>query len=214
MPQIGNNAKPTFSYHAFGGSGEVNQEGEGLQSPDQRIRVLTLGAWIGGWGGNCKVRLALWDPVVGPTATGTLLGQSAEFTVANEGAAGAGVSLYTADLETPVELDPLQDFYVGFSRDRDDAHQVFTGSNAYVHLHGRGTHNAGGVDDFGAIESFGGQARRIGAWVENYEVMGSAWVYRSGAWVRADGVKVYRSGAWADADAVKVYRSGAWVDAD
>ena len=206
MPVYGNNAKPGYSYHAYGGSGQINQECEALVLPDQRIRILSLGQWVGGWGGTCRVRLTLWD-----SASFEILGQTAEISVASIGTPGDNkAALYTAALETPYEADAGQTVLVGFTRHRDDAHNVITGNSPNGHRHGRGTYPS---SDFGIIEYDASVTKRIGAWIEDYEPVANVKVYRSGVWT--DGVpKVYRSGVWTDATGIKVYRSGVWVDAD
>lgn len=206
MTTIGTTSKPSFGYHAYGGSSYPNQEAELLTMPS-RGTIVTLGAWIGGWAATCRAKLALWD------ADGNLIGSSAQFTVANEGAAAEGhVSLYEVDLATPVDLSNGADFYVGFARHPDDAHQVSTGGN------GTGPHyedKSGGTwpNDFDAA---GGDkssvVRRIGCYVADFTEAPGAWIRRSGAWVEADAVQLRRSGAWADADTVQLRRSGAWTD--
>lgn len=210
MPTIGSGTKPGGSWHAFGGSSNPTQEAELLEAPG-RIRLLELGAWIGGWAATCRVRLCVWDGT-----SGALLGQSAQITVANEGAGGppgGNVALYTELLETPVELEAGDAFYCGFARHPDDAHQVSTGaSGSGPHYHGR----SGGVwpNTFGNVSGISEQVRRIGSYVSDYETIPGAHIYRSGAWVEAETVAVYRSGVWVDADAVQLYRSGSWTDAE
>ncbi len=205
MPVLGANSKPGFSYHSYSGTSQPNQEAEPMTLPDQRIRILTLGQWLGGWGGTCRVRLCIWDGDFQ-----TLLAQTAEITVANLGSGDGKANSYTADLITPYEADAGQTILVGFTRHRDDGHNVLTGNAAYTHEHGRGAYPGA---PFGDIDQTSGIAKRIGAWVQDYEPLANAYVYRSGLWQRAT-PKVYRSGSWVDAEGVKVYRSGAWVDAD
>lgn len=210
MAKLGTDTKPAFSFHAFGGSGQTNQEAEALVLPAQRIRILTLGAWIGGWSSACKVALCLW------ANDGTILAQSDEFTVANEGTPGDGkASKYTADLLVPYETaTPGLTVKVGFTRDRDDAHIVLTGSTSNPHIHARGFYPPGGpAGDLGGATAESSATRRIGMWIENYEPMANAYVLRSGVWVR-NTPKGLRSGVWTEADAVKGHRTGSWVDAD
>jgi hypothetical protein len=208
MPTLGYDSKPAFGYHAFGGLSEPNQEAEVITLPAQRIRITKLAGWLGGWSGTCRMRLTMWDD-----DTEAVLAQTAEFVVANEGAPAEDVNtLYAVDLSAPYETPtPGMVVKVGFTRHRDDAHITNTGSTVTQHYHGRGAYPGG---TFGDVQTYAAQSRRIGVYIADYQIMGSAWVYRSGAWVRSDAVKVYRSGSWVDADAVKVYRSGAWVDAD
>lgn len=212
MPTLGNTSKPGFSYHGFGGSGETNQEAEDLTLPDQRVRILSLGQWAAGWSGTCKARLCLWDDA------DNLLAYTDELTFANGGVPhDNGTSLYTADLLTPYEAEAGQLVRVGFTRNRDDAHYVNTGTTVNTHWHARGFYPApdgAPPGDLGGATAKSSSARRIGSYIANYELMASAWVFRSGVWVRADAVKVYRSGSWVDADAVQVQRSGVWQDAD
>lgn len=209
MPTIGTISKPSNGYHAYGGSSQINQEAELLVMP-VRGRILEVGAWVGGWADTPRVRLCVWDG-----SSRALLGQSAQITVANEGAAGPGgsnVSLYTEPLLVPVELNKSESFYVGFVRHPDDSHQISTGATGSgPHYHGRSgptwPNELGNAD-------YSSEVRRIGAYVANYEAQAGAWVYRSGVWVEADAVSVYRSGVWAEADAVQLYRSGSWTDAE
>ena len=206
---IGNGTKPSSTYHAFGGSSQVNQEAEPLTMP-RRGRILEVGAWIGGWSDSPRVRLCIWS------ASGALLGQSAQITVANEGGAAAGnVALYTELLLAPVQLNRGDAFYAGFARHVDDAHQVSVGATSSgPHVHGR----SGAVwpNDFGNASGGIGPdiARRIGAYVADYLPIPGAYVYRSGAWVDADNVQVYRGGSWTDADSVQLHRAGAWVNSE
>lgn len=205
MPTIGTTSKPGGGWHAFGGSSQINQEAELLTMP-ARGELLELGQWVGGWSDAPRVRLCVWS------SAKVLLGQSAQITVANEGAAGAGnVSLYTEPLLVPVELAKGASFYVGFVRHPDDAHQIATGaSGSGPHYHGRS--GATWPNNLGAAGSYSSEERRIGSYVANYELLPGAWIYRSGVWVEADTVQIYRSGSWSDADGVQLYRSGAWVD--
>jgi hypothetical protein len=207
MPQIGSDLLPSHGYHAYEGTSYPNQEAEDVTCPAQRVRILRLGAWIGGWNDAPKVRLTVWHPT-----TGDILGQSAEFTVANRGAADKGkVNRYEADLEVPyVTAGPSAVLRVGFSKVRNDAHQVTTGTIGAGHIHGRASYPAGPFDEYGGGWS---ENRRIGCWVQHYVALANAYVLRSGVWQRAT-PKVQRSGALVDASGVKVWRSGAWVDAN
>lgn len=210
MPTIGNAAKPGGSWHAYGGSSFPTQEAELLEAP-VRLRLLELGAWIGGWADTPRVRLCVWD------AAGVRLGQSAQFTVANEGGGGppgSNVALYTELLETPVELPKGAEFYCGFARHPDDSHQVSTGaSGTGPHYHGRSFATwPGNLGE--RPEGISTEVRRIGAYVADYDPIAGAKIYRSGAWVDADAVLVYRSGVWVEADSVQVRRGAAWVDAE
>lgn len=202
---IGNPAKPTSTYHGFGGSSQVNQEAELLEMPS-RGRILEVGAWIGGWSDSPRCRLCIWS------SSGALLGQSAQITVANEGGAATGhVALYTELLLAPVELARGVSFYAGFVRHPDDAHQVSVGpTSSGPHYHGRS--GATWPNDLGNADPITSQPRRVGSYVADYLPIPGSYVYRSGAWVEADGVQIYRSGAWADADEVQIYRSGIWTD--
>ena len=207
MPILGNDTKPGFAYHAYSGTSQPNQEAEDIELPAQRIRIKRLGAWIGGWNDSPRVRLCIWN-----SSTGALLAQSAQFTVANEGAAGPGnVTRYEADLETPFDTPTAgMTVRVGFTRDRSDGHQVSTGSTTAGHFHGRAPYPAG---IFAEIDGGFAENRRIGLWIQDYELLANAYVLRSGVWERAT-PKVYRSGVWQDADAVRVFRSGSWQDAN
>lgn len=208
MAIIGNDTKPGYSYHAYGGSGQINQEAEDITLPTGRIRITRLGGWIGGWNDSPRVCLTIWDP-----ATGAVVAQSVQFSVSNQGAAADGhVVKYVADLVTPYEAVGPAILRVGFTRHRDDAHQVSTGAtSAAGHEHGRGGYPGGG---FASIDGGYAENRRIGMWIDDYVPIRGGWVYRGGAWIRADEMLVYRSGAWVQSASVLVYRSGSWVEAD
>jgi hypothetical protein len=208
MPIIGNDSKPSYSYHAYGGSSQINQEAEDITLPAGRVRITRLGAWIGGWNDAPRCYLTVWSPT-----TGAVLAQSGQFTVANQGAAAEGkVAKYVADLATPYEADGGAVLRIGFTRHRDDAHQVSTGAvTGAGHEHGRGAYPAGG---FASIDGGYAENRRIGAWIEDYVAIRGGWIYRSGVWVRADAVYAYRSGSWAEVDTVQAYRGGSWIEAD
>ena len=204
MAVLGESGKPGYSYQAYDGTTNPNQMVEKLTAP-QKIRIIELGAWIGGWNQVSEVVLAVYH------LDGTLLGRTAPFNIANEGAAGDGqASLYTRSLITPVILESGQQFYVGTNRERSGNGVIWlTGTTVNPHYEARAAYPDGVL---GGVEAASSVARRIGAYVSNYEPVASAKVYRSGAWTQAESVKVYRGGAWTDADGVKVYRSGAWVD--
>lgn len=208
MPIIGIDTKPSYSYHAYGGTSQPNQEAELVDLPAQRIRITRLGVWLGGWNDAPRVTLTIWD-----VASGAVLAQTAQFTVANAGAAAEGhIARYEADLVAPYDTPAAGgQLRVGFTRDRADAHQVTTGGvSTYGHDHGRAGYPAGG---FAEIDGGYAENRRIGCWIQDYVPLANAWVMRSGVWQRATPA-VFRSGSWQDADAVKVFRSGVWQDAD
>lgn len=213
MPTIGTTTKPSGGWHAFAGSSQVQQEAELLTAP-AHIDVLELAGWIGGWNGTCRVKLCLWDSL------GSLLGESAQITVANEGAggpAGSNVQLYTAALLVPVRLAAGALFFAGFDRHASDGHQISVGgAGSGSHYEGRhGGSSAPWPGDLGAAS--GGpdvQDRRAGQYVSNYANVAGAKVYRSGAWADAESVLVRRSGAWVDVDAVQLRRSSAWIDSE
>lgn len=214
MPTLGATTKPSSSWHAFSSSSETNQEAEELTIPTA-IRVLELGQWVGGWSGTCRVSLSIWDA----TGSRPLLGRTATITAANEGAggpSGGNVALYTGELLTPVELSAGDRVLVGFSRHPSDGHQVSLGSSTSgPHYHGRYGGSTWDADDpfADAGGSYEESDRRIGAYIADYEELATAYVRRSGVWVRADSVQVRRSGAWVNATAVQLRRSGAWEDA-
>lgn len=206
MPTLGNANEPVQFWHGYGGSSQVNQEAERLTAPS-RIRLLTLGQWVGGWSDAPRVRLCVWD------LAGALLGQSAQITVSNEGAGGNGqVAHYTEDLETPVELEAGDVFHVGFNRHPDDAHQVMSGAAA-TGPHYEGRSGATWPNALGNVSGPFTVNRRIGAYVADYELIAGAYVMRGGVWSRAEAVSVMRSGAWVEADTVAVSRAGVWEDA-
>ena len=208
MAIIGNDTKPGFAYHAYGGTSQINQEAEDVTLPAGRIRITRLGAWIGGWNDSPRVMLTIWNP-----STGAVLGQSVQFAVSNQGAAGGGkVTKYVADLVTPYEANGGAVIRVGFTRHRDDAHQVSTGTTTPAgHEHGRGAYPAGG---FAEIDGGYAENRRIGAWIDDYQPIRGGWVYRGGAWIRADQLAVIRSGVAVQATSVLVYRGTSWIEAD
>ena len=207
MATIGNPDRPGGSWHAASDP-YWDQEADLLEMP-ARGELLSLGAWLGGWNGTCRGRLCVWD------AVGTLLGQSAQFTVANEGGGGppgSNVERYESALETPVELAKGAGFYVGFNRHPADGLQVSLGPSGGTHYHGKS--GATWPNDLGNSGGISSEPRRVGAYVANYEQTTGAHVYRSGAWTEAESVQEYRSGAWVESDAVQLWRSGALVDAE
>jgi hypothetical protein len=209
MPTIGTTTKPSSGWHSYLGSSETNQEAELLTMPE-RGTILELGAWLGGWNGTARCTLNVW------AADGSreLLGRTAQFTVANEGAggpAGSNVALYTATLTTPVGLSNGEAFLVGFTRHPDDGHQVSIGaSGGGPHYHGR---VGGGVyqpdADFGP-GAYSEELRRVGVYVADYEPKPGGYIRRSSAWAEPE-VYVRRSSAWAEPE-VYVRRSGAWIE--
>jgi hypothetical protein len=213
MPSIGTTTKPSGGWHSFQGSSQVQQEANRLTMPAHGD-ITDLGAWIGGWNGTCRVHLCVWDDA------GVLLESVGPITVANEGAggpAGGNVALYTAPLATPVRLAAGVAFYVGFDRHNSDGHQVsVAGSGTPDHFEGRhGGSTATWPAALGAASGGPSNApRSCGMYVANYDLVPGAKVYRSGAWLDADGVQAFRSGAWVDVDGVQLERSGAWVDSE
>lgn len=212
MPTIGNSAKPSSSWHAFSSSSNPNQESELLTMPETG-ELLTLGAWVGGWNGSCRIVLAVW------AADGTMLGRSDQVTVANQGAggpSGGNVEQVIADLQTPVRLSSGDTFFVGFARHTSDGHQVSASGTGPEHYEGRSGGSAGvwQTADLGAVGGIQNEPRRLGMWVQNYDPVAGAKVRVSGVWVDADDVQVRASGAWVSADAVQIRSAGSWVDAD
>jgi hypothetical protein len=204
VPTLGDTTKPTYSFQGYDGSSFPNQMAERYTAP-QKIKINALGSWLAGWNQASQVRLCVW------AADGTLLGQTAEFTIANEGAPADGnVTLYEEDLVSPVTIDAGDQFYVGTSRDRDDAVVWGTGSNAYTRYEASGAYPAG---NFGAIEAAVAKTRRIGQYVADYEPVAGAWGFRGGVWVQAEFVKGRRGGAWVDATSVQGRRGAGWEDA-
>lgn len=206
MAVLGDSGKPSYSYFAFDGTTNPNQVAERLTAPS-RIKIITLGAWIGGWNQVSQVVLGCW------ALDGTLLGRTASFNIANEGAAGDGqASLYTANLISPVIIEPGVVFYVGTNRDRASNGVIWLlGTTVNSHYRATGAHPDGAL---GSVSGPTSTSRRVGAYVADYQPVGVAYVRRGSSWATADGVYVYRSGAWVLADAVQVLRSGAWVDAE
>lgn len=205
MTVLGNTAMGTWGYFGYASTTYPNQVTEKLTAPS-RIRIITLGGWIGGWNDTVLTRLAVFDNA------NHLLGYTDEFVVANEGDPANGhVSRYEADLQSPLIIEDGVDFYVGTIKNRSDAAQWSTGSTSNVHYESRAAYPDG---DQGAVSGPTSVARRVGMYVANYQPASSAWVYRSGVWVAAEAVKVHRSGAWVDATSVQVHRSGAWVDTE
>lgn len=209
MPAIGDATKPSGGWHAFTGNTQVQQEAELLTMPELGD-VTSLGAWVGGWSGTCRIVLCLWR------LDGVLLAQSAQVTVANFGAggpAGGNVQSVIAGI-APVRLAKNQPFFVGFDRHGSDGHQISVGG-AGSPSHYEGRHGGSGSAWPGNLGAAGGiatQVRRSGAWVASYTRTPGAKVMRSGVQTDAQAVQVLRSGAWADALAVQIMRSGAWVD--
>jgi hypothetical protein len=208
MPIIGNDSKPGYSYHAYASSTQPNQEAEDITLPAGRIRITRLGGWIGGWNDSPRCTLTVWD-----STSGAVLAQTGQFSVTNFGDAAEGrVAKYVADLTTPLEADGGAILRVGFTRNRDDRHQVSTGMITPAgHMHGRAAYPLGG---FAEIDGGYAENRRIGMWIEDYVTIRGAWVYRGGAWLRAEAVYTYRGGAWVEVDTVSVYRGSTWIEAD
>jgi hypothetical protein len=204
VTQLGDGSKPTFSYFGYDGTSFPNQIVQ-KYTADGRIRLITLGAWVGGWSDTVHARLAVY------AADGSLLGYSDEFIVADNGPADGDVDLYEADLQTPVVIEDGDDFYVGITKDRDDAAQWATGSNAVSHYEARGSYPDA---DLGAVSGIATVSRRVGAYVVDYQPVGVIYGRRSGAWDQAEGVFEYHSGAWVQVDAVQGLRSGVWTDAE
>jgi hypothetical protein len=209
MATIGTTTKPSGGWHAFQGSSQVQQEAERLTMPAHGD-ITDLGAWIGGWNGTCRVYLCLWDDA------GAILGSVGPITVANQGAGGSGdVALYTATLAAPVRLAAGADFYVGFDRHNSDGHQVSeAGPSTPNHFEGRhgGTTSTWPAALGAASGGPSNAPRRIGMFVQNYNLVPGAKLFRSGAWVDAAGVQLQRSGVLVDVVGVQLQRSGAWVD--
>jgi hypothetical protein len=207
VPELGNSGKPGSGWEAYGGSSYPSIEVEQLTAP-RRLRILSVGVWAGGWSGSCRARLGIWS------AAGALLGQSAEVSFANEGAggpAGSNVARYVAALAVPVELDAGVNFYVGFNRHPNDAHQVSKGaSGSGPHFHDEVGPASWPTPPITAPVSVD---RRIGAYVADYLELAGAWVRRGGSWVLAGELLVRRGGVWVPADTVAVRRGAAWVDA-
>jgi hypothetical protein len=206
MPTIGTTTKPS-SYWWSVETG-IEQIAERLTAPGG-IRILEAAIWLGGYNGNCRGRLCIWD-----ADTFALLASSAELTVPNGGGAGGAVVLTQAALTVPPRLSNGSAFLVGFQRRQADGFTYNGGNTSGNHWEAEGG-SALGPSDFGAgAGDPSEETRRIGAYVADYELIPGAKVYRSGSWVDAEGVQVYRSGSWTDAEAVQVYRGGSWIDAE
>lgn len=158
MPVIGNSSKPTSYWWA---ESNPNQYAEKLTMPEDGD-ITRLGQWLGGWNGTVRTKLCIWD------ASGVLLGQSAQFTVANKGAPSSGnVDKYEADLTSPVSLSSGDEFFVGFSHDPSDAHQVSGGSS------GSGTHYTRNRGTWpGDLTGYTTVNRRVGSYVADYTPSG------------------------------------------
>lgn len=204
MTILGTGTKPNYSYFAYDGTGNPNQVVERLTAPSG-IKIVRLGGWIGGWNDTVHTRLCVF------ALDGTLLGTTAEFIVANEGAAGDGnAANYEADLLVPVIIANGIDFYVGTVKDRDDAAQWMVGSTINVHYEGRGAYPSGALGDVSGPTS---TARRTGMYVADYVPAAAMKVRRGAAFVDASAVQVFRGGAWSDVDSIQVRRGAAWTDA-
>jgi hypothetical protein len=205
MTVLGNSAKPSYSYFAYDSTTYPNQIAERLTSPAQRIVINSLGCWIGGWNAAPSCVMAVW------ALDGTMLAQTAAFTVANEGAAGEGnTAQYVRDLTAPLIVNANTEFYVGVSRDRNMAAQWGTGTTSNVHYEARGAHPPGAL---GSVSGPTSVARRTGMYVADYQPLSVAWVRRGGAWVQATDAYVFRGGVWVPIESVGVLRGSTWVDA-
>lgn len=204
MAVLGSSSKPNSSYFGAGGTSQTNQVAEKLTAPAQKIRIVSLGAWIGGWSDTFPCELTVW------ALDNTVLGRSVAFTVANEGTAGTGkVSNYVRDLITPVELNPGTQFYVGTNKDRDGSAQWSLGPTGASHYQGRGNY-PGGI--FGSVEGPTSTSRRAGMYVANYEPVSAARVYRGSGFVEAQDVLIFRGDEWVPVDGIYVRRGTSWVE--
>lgn len=201
MPTIGTTTKPSNFWWAF--ANNTNQHSEKLTMPETG-RIVSVGQWVGGWNDAPRTRLCIWD------SAGVLLAQSAEFNVANEGAAGNGnVSLYVQALLTQPLIIAGQQFHVGFSRNPADAHQISGGAG------GSGPHYERARNPWpGSMDAATSVDRRIGSYVADYQPVSGMHVRRSGAFAVAQDILVRRGAAFSSAQGVAVFRSGTWEDAE
>jgi hypothetical protein len=160
MPVIGNSGQPGFAYFAYGGSSQPNQNAELLTNDTGgAISVTTLGAWLGGWNATARVSLVIW------AADGSFLGITPEFTAANEGAAALGhIAQYERTLAVPVVIAAGASFYVGASRNRNDAVQYSTGGTVNDHIEATAPYPGGDLGSLGTATV----ARRTGMYVADY----------------------------------------------
>ncbi len=219
MPTIGLTARPT-GLSADGGTelwigNSQRQEADRLAHPGDPARILvkSLGIWVRGYTGqgSINVTLALWKWGTSPAEGNGLQAQTLPASV-SEGAYNTGntdrLLNIVRPLVTPYEwADTDGDVLVGFHRD-GNAHQLGY-STPGTHYHRASTSSS-----VGTMNDRTGDTGVIHAYIADYDPIGSAWIRRGAAWIRAAEVQVRRGAAWADSDAVQVRRTGGWTDAD
>lgn len=212
MARIGSNAAPDLAQWR---SGNIKQQLAVRLTVPENARITHLGAYLRGVSGYGSIayRLCIWKWDGATSDTNRLLGQSALKSSPEAGFSLGNLTKYTWPLETAVVLPAGAAIMVGISSD------TAAGAAMQWGVDGSGTKYA---QDSGPpagdpwpdnMKNCYSDTYALAAWVEAYSPVGAAWVFRSGAWVQAEGVQTYRSGAWADVDGVQVFRSGGWVDA-
>jgi hypothetical protein len=213
VARIGSSVAPDLAQWR---TGNVEQQLSGRFTMPVAGVITDLGAFLRGVTGYGSIDycLCLWNWGGDVSSGNALLGQTAVHTSNAAAFAIGSLTRQTWPLLDPVELDAGDLFMVGIATDTD------AGSAAQWGLYsGSGTHYArdlgppAGADWPVAMHGCYASSNALAAWVEDYDPVGSAYVRRSGAWVRADAVQVRRSGAWVNASGVQVRRSGAWNDA-
>lgn len=201
---IGNAAKPNGAGGWEAWSSTWNMAAETLTMPEDG-RIVSVGCWAAGVNETATAYLAIWD-----SATGAQLGESAAIVLASETPASGHVSLYVAELLTPVELDAGATFLAGFWRTKAKSHQL-TGRGTGTHLDKLSASRT----SFAPPRNSGGHAGDYSVGIHAYyDPTSGAWTRRAGATVRAQDVFTRRGGGWASPDRVATRRGGAWIDAE
>jgi hypothetical protein len=212
VPRIGSNASPDLAQWR---TGNVRQQLAQRLTVPERARITHLGAYVRGVSGYGAVdyRLCIWKWDGATSNTNRLLGQSAlKSAPAAAFAVGSLTKVYWP-LEVAVEQPAGSNIMVGISSDTASGAAIQWGVNNTGTKYAQDSGPPAGEPWPDNMKACYSEQYALSAWVEAYTAIGSAQVYRNGAWAAAGSVQVYRNGAWVDAGSVQVYRNGAWVDA-
>jgi len=210
VPRIGSAAAPDLAQWRQGALRQ--QLAQRLTMPEDG-QITSVGAWLRGVSGYGSIafRLVVWAWDGSVSGTNRVLGQSAQLSASAAAFAIGSLEKRTAALESPVELAAGSQFLVGISSD------TAGGTACQWGLATGGTHYAKDLQTANAwpakMSNCYSESESLSAWVENYDAVGAAWIWRGGAWVQADSVQIWRAGAWVPATSVQIWRGGAWVDA-
>lgn len=151
MAILGSTSQPTTSQEGFGLNTD-NQMAMLLTMPgtaSDSWRIYLVGGWLGGWNDTVTARFAVW------TAGGSVMDQSASFTVANEGALAVGATSHYQRSDISVVVAGGTQVYVGYWRHPSNATQNgVTSSGSHLHDASTGT---GGAYNFSGFSTHGGK---------------------------------------------------------